>query len=312
MKTDVTKLGGVPETMLYTFYMRYLESRRPDGIISDPRYEEILSRIHLDLSAFEPHPEESPLFFACRSVIIDNAAKLFIAANPLATVVSFGSGLDFRFERVDNGTIHWYDIDLPEALEIRRAIFTQSEREHFIPSSALDVAWSSRVTGKPPVLFIAEGLFMYFTPDEVKSLLSFLSGAYPGSMLVLDASTTLYNTATREGTPYPFLNRMCSLWKWSVNSARELEGYSPGISVVEEWRLMEMFRSRMPRHLKDLFASEELPGYVKEQLMGMTTIYLVKLGPPPRGKRMESGATGELPEAIIDTILSDQSDGTAS
>jgi len=301
MKIETKKLSGVPETMLYTFYMRYLESRHCDGIINDPRYEEIINRINLDQSAFEPYPEESPLFFACRSVIIDNVARQFITGNPLATIVSFGSGLDFRFNRIDNGSIQWYDIDLPEAIEIRRAIFTQSEREHSIPSSALDISWSSRVKCKPPLLFIAEGLLMYFSPVEIKNLLEFLSGTYPGSVLLLDASTTLYNTTTAKGTTYPYLKKMCSLWKWSVNSAHELEGYCPGLSVAGEWHPMEMFGSRMPRNLKDLLASEELPGFVKEQIMGMTTVYLLKLGPHTNSK---SRASGDVPDDFVDTIFS--------
>ncbi len=285
------KLSGVPETMLYTFFMRYLESKRPDGIISDPEYEEIFKQINLDYTIFEPYPEESPLFFACRSLIIDRATKEFITRNPCSTIVSFGSGLDFRFKRVDNGSIQWCDVDLPEAIEIREAILGESDREHLIPSSALDFTWSTRIDSKSPIFFIAEGLFIYFTSEEVKSFLVFLSNTYPGSMLLLDSSTTLYLNSTRKGTPYPYVNRMCSLWKWSINSAYEFEDYAPGISVVETWRPMEIFGSRTPQNLRDLFTATELPDFVKEQIIGMSVVYLLQLGPLKSRGKTKTGRT---------------------
>lgn len=37
-------------------------------------------------------------------------------AHPEGLVVNLGAGLDTRFYRLDNGTITWIDIDLPEVV----------------------------------------------------------------------------------------------------------------------------------------------------------------------------------------------------
>jgi O-methyltransferase involved in polyketide biosynthesis len=39
-----------------------------------------------------------------------------VDAHPEGLVVNLGAGLDTRFYRLDNGTITWIDIDLPEVV----------------------------------------------------------------------------------------------------------------------------------------------------------------------------------------------------
>lgn len=40
--------------------------------------------------------------------------------HPDAVVISIGCGLDTRYSRLDNGTIYWYDLDLPEPIRVRK------------------------------------------------------------------------------------------------------------------------------------------------------------------------------------------------
>ncbi len=48
--------------------------------------------------------------------------KAHIKEQPHASVVNLGAGLDTEFYRIDNGTIRWYDLDLPDVIEIRKQI----------------------------------------------------------------------------------------------------------------------------------------------------------------------------------------------
>ncbi len=50
----------------------------------------------------------------------DRSARDFLARNPEAVVAHTGRGLDSRFERVDDGRVEWYDLDLPDVIELRR------------------------------------------------------------------------------------------------------------------------------------------------------------------------------------------------
>jgi len=52
----------------------------------------------------------------------DRYAQDFLRCHPEAVVVHIGCGLDSRFERVDNGQVEWYDLDLPHVIELRRKL----------------------------------------------------------------------------------------------------------------------------------------------------------------------------------------------
>lgn len=112
-------LSAVSETMLATLYSHALESRRPDGLIRDPRAEELVARIDYDFAGRQMGADDQAA--SClRLRQFDRFAQAFLAAHPDSVVVHVGCGLDTRFDRVDNGRVEWYDLDLPEVIELRR------------------------------------------------------------------------------------------------------------------------------------------------------------------------------------------------
>ena len=48
-------------------------------------------------------------------------------------MVELGTGLNTRFERTDNGSVHWIDLDLPDTIEHRRRFFADTERRRMSP-----------------------------------------------------------------------------------------------------------------------------------------------------------------------------------
>jgi O-methyltransferase involved in polyketide biosynthesis len=51
-----------------------------------------------------------------RTIIFDEQVVKFLQAYPDGIVVNLGCGLDTRFTRLDNGTVQWFDLDLPEVM----------------------------------------------------------------------------------------------------------------------------------------------------------------------------------------------------
>lgn len=56
-----------------------------------------------------------------------------------------GCGLDDRFERVDNGRIVWFDVDLPDSAEVRKKVYEESDRRRMIAGSVTGKDWISAV-----------------------------------------------------------------------------------------------------------------------------------------------------------------------
>ncbi len=69
---------------------------------------------------------------------------------------------------------HWYNLDLPETIDVRNQLYEKIERVTNIGLSALDPSWPNYVKTSEKVLVIIEGLSMYLSREENKTLLSII------------------------------------------------------------------------------------------------------------------------------------------
>jgi len=246
-KISVDTLSGVPVTLLMPLRGRYLETKRPDAIFHDAKSVEIIDAIDHDFDGAEL-PWEGHMTFTARTQILDRQTSRFIEEHPDAIVVNLGSGLDTRFTRLDNGKVEWFELDLPECIELRRNFFSENERYHFVPKSVLDFSWVGNIPKDRPTLFIAEGLFQYFAEEDVRSILRTIQENFAGSEVIFEAFSPLIQRAWHK---HSHLQRSFSLFKWMIHSGRKMEKWWPGIEFVDEyhyvaqcpqrWKWMRMF-----------------------------------------------------------------------
>src|SRR5512139_3519560 len=149
--SETTKpiLSGVPETLLITLYIRAVESQRPDALVKDERAEALVSQLDLESlrKTLALTDDFSRVAVILKSREFDRLARDFLVRHPDAVVVHIGCGLDTRFERVDNGRVQWYDLDLPDVIELRRKLVGgEGTRRHFLACSVLDSAWLDTVS----------------------------------------------------------------------------------------------------------------------------------------------------------------------
>jgi O-methyltransferase involved in polyketide biosynthesis len=227
-------LDGVSETLLITLYTRALESQRPDGMIRDERAVEIFRKMDCDFShlKLQGHDEVGLIM---RVKHFDSKAREFLERNPDAVVVHFGCGLDTRFDRVDDGRVEWFDLDLPEVIELRRKyIGVESGRYHLFSGSAFEDAWMEAVNpyAGRDFLFMAEGVFPYFEEARVKTLFLKIHDHFPGSELVCDAHTPF---VIRTDNLQLALSGVKARLRWGLKHGRDVEKWGEGISLLEEW-----------------------------------------------------------------------------
>jgi methyltransferase (TIGR00027 family) len=232
MRKEETKLTGVPETMLIPLRARYLESKKANGIISDPKSIEILDQIAYDFSGKKEVSNGSQIGVSIRTEILDEQVNRFLAKNPKAVVVNLGCGLDTRFHRLDNGSVLWFDLDVPEAIALRRKFFDETKRFKFIPKSVTDFSWLEAIPKNKPLLFIAEGLLMYFKEEEVKELFSKIGSACPGSEMLFEAMSPWIAKRTDK---HADVNKYDAQFKWGIGTGADLEAWKQGINFIEEW-----------------------------------------------------------------------------
>lgn len=231
MMKDKTKIKLTPEqeTLLIPLYAK----AQPDNpLFYDPKARQILESVDYDFSKLKV-PNKTVVLVSQRANKLDETVQTFLAENPVGVVLHLGCGLDNRFGRLDNGQVEWYDLDMPEVIELRRRFFAGKDRYHLIASSVTDLTWVEQVQAVGlPVLVVAGGLLMYLGEADVKRLFQRLQTAFPGCRLVADVFSRL---AARSATNHPSLKKTGASLGWGVDDPHAVEAWGSGIRLIEEW-----------------------------------------------------------------------------
>jgi O-methyltransferase involved in polyketide biosynthesis len=161
--------GTVQETLLLPLWGRAYETQRKNPRLIDTDAAEIIKKIDYDFSDIEKTQAMSQHGWVARSLHTDRMAHDFIKGHPEATIVNIGCGLDTTFSRIDNGKILFYELDLPDVIELRKNFYEDSDRHISIASSFLDTQWFEEINVRDGLLFLAGGVLYYFEEEQIKA-----------------------------------------------------------------------------------------------------------------------------------------------
>jgi O-methyltransferase involved in polyketide biosynthesis len=223
---EQTELGDVQRTLFFPLLARARETARKRPLLRDPKAAELVRAIDFDPATYD----QSFMSFAVliRTMILDWWIRQFLAAHPDGTVVELGTGLNTRFERTDNGSVHWIDLDLPDTIELRRRFFADTGRRRTLAASLVDEDWLGDVARCPgPYFFVSDGVLVYLREDDVTGTLARIAARFPRAMLAFDT----YPRMTFAGEHKMAAKRGIAPWQWSCDDPRALE--SLGLSLIE-------------------------------------------------------------------------------
>jgi len=255
------RLGAVQETLFIPLAARARETQRKHPVLRDPKAVEMVRSIDYDTARYGSGAG-GPVT-VLRTAIIDFWVRSFLSAHPAATVVEIGTGLNTRFERVDNGQVCWFDLDLPDTIELRRTFFADTQRRQMVAASVLDEDWLPAVAqSRGPYFFVADGVLVYLPQDQAMAALARIAGRFPGALIALDTypKRTLaqqHRLAARKD--------MDARWAWACDDPRALERF--GLEVMDSASF-----TRPPRAMRG-----ELPARYR---------YLIPLADPVLGNAM--------------------------
>ena len=229
------QLGDVQTTALIPLAVKASESMRDNPRIKDPKAVEIINALGIDTTPYDKFMSHEGVI--ARTIMLDRQLKEIIKKAPDTVIVNIGAGFDNRFSRVDNGTIFWFDLDLADSIAARKKAFEEQERIRMIAGNALDSEWCGEVKEKligrasKPV-FIAEGLFMYFTLDQIRILLNVLKDNFPdGGILIAEQNNKLMQKNEKHHDTVKNTN---AHFMSGTDSAQEIADLTDGIRLIEE------------------------------------------------------------------------------
>lgn len=269
--------GGVSQTAFLTLYCHASDARSKNPILNDRKSLQIAGDIdRIRTGSKTDHALDLPAprirsalvsYIATRARQYDRYVCEFLAQFPGGVVVNIGCGLDSRFLRIDNGSVQYYDLDLPAIMTFRSRFFADTARCHAIASSVLEYSWMDALAGQEgPFLFLAEGVFMYFSKEEVRGLVLELKQRFPKSELICEVVNKKWLSGLHKIILDLKLGREFDLpgdvtYRSGLSHSREMEEWEPGITFLDEWSYFDSCEGK--QSFLKLFRHVELVRYIQ-------------------------------------------------
>ncbi len=217
------------ETLLIPLFAK----AQDNPILRDEKARQILESVQYNFPSLRV-PEKTAVTLRMRAKQLDTYTSAFLAARPNTLVFHLGCGLDSRCLRVPHPQATWFDLDLPDVIALRKKFYPETDSYRMIASSVTDHAWVENIPAAKaqPVFVVAEGLLMYLHESDVRALILCLQERFSGCHLVFDVFSKL--TADRIQA-HPSIQKTGATIHWGIDDAREIESWSEGIHLKEEW-----------------------------------------------------------------------------
>lgn len=247
----------VSETALWTSLARLDDARSKRPVVNDTFAERFAdaprTALVKELLALS-RPTASIL---SRHRYIDDVVR----REPAKLVVVLGAGLDTRAFRLGDGSRRFVEVDHPELLAWKEARLPTSEAKGTLERVAVDFSKQTLASAlahlatPEPVLVVAEGLLMYLTPSDARTLVETLRTLFPNHTLVADLfsaafirkfSAGVQEVLAKHGTAFVH-HPESSVGFFEENGYRDVEAQSS----VE--LMMAAKGERVPRFVRWLF-----------------------------------------------------------
>ncbi|KPM44560.1 hypothetical protein AK830_g2032 [Neonectria ditissima] len=234
-------LHGVAETLLISLSARSADARKPKPILGVQHAAGVVKCLDYDSSKYVM-PETDMSAVALRAKLFDTWTASFLSSHPIATILHLGCGLDSRVQRLNWGCqVHWIDVDLPDAIALRRKVLPTSYTDRDYQLIGVDIredAWLATINPDRPVAVVMEGFLSYLSLEEVSSLLTRLASHFKEGEMMFDGISSLVLSAGDRARPYA-VRRTGADFQSAVDDPGLLERTYDGLSLLETIRFVE-------------------------------------------------------------------------
>ena len=241
MKEKV-KVTGVPETMIQTLYARAKETKKDNAKIKDDIAVEIVEKLDYDFSKADSDKAMGSGVIA-RTIVLDDMVGKYLDEHPDTIVANMGCGLDTRCYRMKGKYSSWYNLDLPETIEIRNRFLEEKGPIYQIAKSAMDISHTDSITyNGENVLVIVEGLSMYLCENDIKQIFSIIEKSFKTATVMIETMSPFCVKHIKEKS----IEGSNAKFKWGVKNGKELEKVVPKFTWKKDVSLVEGMKKMIP------------------------------------------------------------------
>lgn len=245
-------MNSVNKTLYIPLYGKAFVSRK--GIIlNDPKAEEIWAAEGFPLRG-KSASKWLAYYMGMRSAVFDRWLTSRLEADPSASVVHIGCGMDSRCSRVGVRGRKWFDIDFPAVITERQRYYREDETYQMLAADVRSADWLQQLP-KGNAVIVMEGVSMYMTPEALQQLLERLAAHFDGIHLLVDCYTEFAAKASKFKNP---INDVGVTRVYGLDDPKVLE--TRGLVFAAELEMtpmdmVEQLTGRERRIFKRFFAS---------------------------------------------------------
>ena len=254
------KKGNVQETLLLPLWGRAFETQKNNPRLIDNKAVEIVEKLDYDFSGIAETQAMSQHGWVARSLHTDKVARNFIKNHPDATIVNIGCGMDTTFSRIDNGKIMFYELDLPDVIDLRRHFYEDSKRHICIASSFLDTQWFEKIEVRDGLLFLAGGVLYYFEEEQIKAFFINVADYFGKCDFYFDSLSPMGMKFAKKQVLKKGGIGMSMDGGWGLKPVKSLEKWDERIKVVSAISMSKGMYKGLPLRTKMIFFIPDMLG----------------------------------------------------
>src|SRR3954470_4995287 len=172
-------IRNVSDTARWVAVYRAMETARPDAIFRDPFAERLPGEHGQQIVATMKQGRSMAWAMIVRTAVIDELILERVRGGGVDIVLNLAAGLDTRPWRLElPPTLRWIDVDLPEMIEYKTSHMIgetpvcqyEAIAADLTSTATRDALFAQIGSTSTRMLVITEGLLVYLSAEQVKSL----------------------------------------------------------------------------------------------------------------------------------------------
>lgn len=232
---------------MFPLYARCYAMKKWPGYFFDYDCEKVRESVGYDFSRLSAKNgtlmmENAALAAACRQLAFAAEIRDYLREKPYAKVVLLGCGLDTAGHQADNLKCTFVNIDLPDVIELRERLMPPGTRERNIACDIKEKTWFDGIgyTEKEGAIFIASGMFLYWSRSEVRNLIGRMAKLFKGARIAFDAQNKRGAAAVQKSLANA--GSAAKVRFYLNDPEREIRGWNIGCKKISCKRMISDYR----------------------------------------------------------------------
>ncbi|MEL3913641.1 class I SAM-dependent methyltransferase [Treponema pedis] len=182
-------LNGVEDTLYIPLAARIYASEKFPEFFYDEKALSLKRYIPID-DIKNNTTEYFYMASVCRQQTMDKKIIKFLKTNAQSNVVFLGAGLETAYNRINNTTACFYQIDLPNVISTRKRVLGNADNEKLISGDMFNLDWIKEIDTSLPTMIVVAGVYQYFNENKIIQMIKEMKALILTGELVFDATNS--------------------------------------------------------------------------------------------------------------------------